>query len=320
MVVRSSRGNGVTENREPGGECLGVEDDLFGVLLEGGLQGFVEADGLCRDHLHERAALNTREDLRIDFLRILFLAENQTGAGAAEALVGGGGDEVREGDRIGMDPAGYEPRDVGHVDEEKGPDGIGDCAEALEIDAARVGGGPGRDHFRHDFARLPGEGVIVDPAIVRGDAVVDDLVELAGKVRLVPVGEVAAVGQIHGEDAVARFEDAEIDGHVCLTAAVRLDIRMIGTEKFFRPLDGERLHRVDMLAAAVPAAPRISLGVFVGQARSLRLHHGPAGEVLRGDELYVLKLAVMFGGDGSGNLRVCEREGSGGINGCGAVG
>ena len=45
-----------------------------------------------------------------------------------------------------------------------------------------------------------------------------DVVETPREVRLVPVGEVAAVGEIHGEDLVAGLEDGEIDGGIRLGA------------------------------------------------------------------------------------------------------
>ena len=51
-----------------------------------------------------------------------------------------------------------------------------------------------------------------------------DLVEFAGEIRRMAVGEMAAVGEVHGQDLVARLEHGEVDGHVRLRAAVRLDV------------------------------------------------------------------------------------------------
>ena len=42
---------------------------------------------------------------------------------------------------------------------------------------------------------------------------------------------------------------------------------------------------VDILAAAIVAPARIALGILVGQHRALRLEHGPADDVLAGDQL-----------------------------------
>ena len=48
------------------------------------------------------------------------------------------------------------------------------------------------------------------------DAVGDDLVQLAGEVQVHAVGQMAAVGQVHGQDGVARLQAGEIHGHVGL--------------------------------------------------------------------------------------------------------
>ncbi len=95
------------------------------------------------------------------------------------------------------------------------------------------------------------------------DAVGCDFVEFAGEIRGVAVGEMAAVGEIHGEDFVARLQDGEIDGHVRLRAAVGLDVDVFATEEALGAVDGELLGDVHVFAAAVPAFPGIALGVFV---------------------------------------------------------
>ena len=59
-------------------------------------------------------------------------------------------------------------------------------------------------------------------------------------------------------------------------------------------VDGELLGLVDVLAAAVVAPAGIALGVFVGQHRALRLEHGARDDVLRGDQLDLLLLAVQL--------------------------
>ena len=131
----------------------------------------MEADSLGRDDLHERASLDTGENLSIDLLRVLFLAEDEAGAGAAEALVRGRGDEVGEGDGVLMDSACNEARYVGHVNEQEGTNGVGDLTESCEVDLTRVGGGACRDHPGTDFLGLPGERVIIDASISLGNTV-----------------------------------------------------------------------------------------------------------------------------------------------------
>jgi hypothetical protein len=78
--------------------------------------------------------------------------------------------------------------------------------------------------------REPLDLVHVDP-VSSGDAVGDDVVELAGEVQLHAVRQVAAVGQVHAQDRVARVEQREVDGHVGLRARVRLHVGVLGAEE-----------------------------------------------------------------------------------------
>ncbi len=109
------------------------------------------------------------------------------------------------------------------------------------------------------------------------------------------VGEMAAVGEVHGEDFVAGLQDGEVDGHVRLRAAVGLDVDVFAAEELLGAVDGELLDDIDVFAAAVPAFPGIALGVFVREATALRFHDGAAGEVFGGDELDVFALPFFFG-------------------------
>ena len=93
-----------------------------------------------------------------------------------------------------------------------------------------------------------------------------DLEEAPGKVRLVAMGEVAAVGEVHRQDAVARLEHGEIDRHVRLAAGVGLDVDVVAAEELPGPVDGELLDDIHVLATAVPASAGITLGIFVGEA------------------------------------------------------
>ena len=63
-------------------------------------------------------------------------------------------------------------------------------------------------------------------------------------------------------------------------------------EELAGPLDRQRLGHVDELAAAVVAPARIALGVLVRHHRALRLEHGAADDVLRGDQLDLVALAA----------------------------
>ena len=118
--------------------------------------------------------------------------------GPRKTFVRGGGDELRVRNRAGMLAAGDQAGDVRHVDEKKRADGIGDLAQARKIDDARIGGSAGGDHGRANFLGLFLQRVVIDLLGLCADAVVRDLVKFAGEICRMAVGEMAAVGEIHG--------------------------------------------------------------------------------------------------------------------------
>jgi hypothetical protein len=121
---------------------------------------------------------------------------------------------------------------------------------------------------------------------------VDDVVEAAREVDLVPVRQVAALVEAERHHRVARVEEREVDGHVGLRAGVRLHVGVLGSEQLLRAIDRELLDLVDDLAAAVVAPAGISLGVLVREDRAGRVEHGLGHEVLRRDHLERVLLAL----------------------------
>ena len=107
---------------------------------------------------------------------------------------------------LGCWPAGDQPGDVRHVDEKQRADRIGDLPEPRKIDDARISGSAGGDHRRPHFLGLFLQRVVIDLLGLLAHAVLRDLVKLAGKIRRMPVGEMSAVGEIHRQNFVARFE------------------------------------------------------------------------------------------------------------------
>jgi len=65
-------------------------------------------------------------------------------------------------------------------------------------------------------------------------------------------------------------------------------------EQLAGAIDGQLLGLVDLLAAAVIAPARIALGILVGQDRPGGLEHGARHDVLRGDQLDLLTLALQL--------------------------
>ncbi len=93
---------------------------------------------------------------------------------------------------------------------------------------------------------------------VFADGVGGDLVELAGEVELVAVGEVASVGETEAEDGVAGLQHGHVGGGVGLRAGVRLHVGVLGSEELFGAVAGEVFDDVGVFAAAIVAACRDS--------------------------------------------------------------
>jgi hypothetical protein len=92
---------------------------------------------------------------------------------------------------------------------------------------------------------------------------------------------------------------------------VRLHVGEAAAEQPLGALDGQPLHLVHVLAAAVVAVARIALGVLVGEHAARRLQHGAGDDVLGGDQLDLVLLASELATDGAGDLRVPPVEGCG---------
>ncbi len=78
---------------------------------------------------------------------------------------------------------------------------------------------------------------------------------------------------------------------------MRLDVRILGTEEFTGAVDGQLLSFVHFITAAVPALAGVTLGILVGQTRTLGGHNGLAGEVFTSDEFDVVLLPLLLGGN-----------------------
>ena len=295
---------GVGEGLGQGG---GILDDLLLVGLEFRLEGFAQGHRLGGDDVEERAALGAGEDGGIDLLGQILLAEDHAAPGTPEGLVGGGGDHVGVGDGGGVEPGGHQAGDVGHVHKEVSPHLVGDVGKGLEVDDPGIGGGAGDDHFG---LVLPGQIpdlVVVDVTLVI-ETVGDHMIVLAGEVHGGAVGEVAAVGQIHADDGVARLEQGLIDSVVGLGAGVGLDVGVVGAEELAGPVPGDVLGDVHLLAAAVVALAGVALGVLVGEHRAHSHQHRFTDDVLRGDELNIPPLPGQLGRHGGAHFRVAGGE------------
>ncbi len=294
------------------GEHISVAADLRLVLAEGVGRRDLEAGRLRRDGVHERSALDAREDGAVDRPRVLLPAEDEAAARPGEGLVCRRGDEVAMLDRVRVQPGGHEAREVRHVAQQQRADLVRDLAEPVGLDGTRVRRAAADDQTRPGLLRQPQHLVVVDGHRLPRDAVADDRVEPAAEVDLQAVRQMTAVVEAEREDRVPGLEGGHVDGHVRLRARVRLDVRVLGAEQLLRAVDRELLDLVDDLAAAVVALAGVTLGVLVRRHRADGLEHGRPGEVLRGDQLDLAALALELLAEQPGDVRVDLGEAGGG--------
>ena len=203
-----------------------------------------------------------------------------------------------------MHPARHQAGEMGHVDHEDGAHFVGNCAESGEVDDAGIGRAARQDQLGLVLARQAGHLVHVDLLIVAAHRVGHRLEPFAGIVGGMAVGEMAAGGQVQTHEGVARRKQGIKRRLIGIGAGVRLDIGESGAEQLPRAIDGQLFRHVDIFAAAIVALARIAFGIFVGQHRALGLQHGARDDVLGGDQLDLVALAVQLVLDAAENLRI----------------
>src|SRR5216684_8503336 len=136
------------------------------------------------------------------------------------------------------------------------------------------------------------------------DAVRHEVVELAGEVHRAAVAQVPALAEVHPHDGVADVEHGGVDGIVRRRAAVRLHVGVLGAEERLRAIDAQRLDPVDDLGAAVVELARVALGILVVEQRTEGLEDSRTGDVLRGNQLQRVLLALVFVADRGTDLGI----------------
>ncbi len=119
---------------------LCIFNNRCGIGLEGRGQRLTKGNRLTRDHMHQRTSLQAREYGRIDFLgNRLVIGEDHAAAGPAQSLVGGGGDDMRMGERARMHAGSDKAGEMRHINHQISPNFIGNGTEGREIQMPRVG-------------------------------------------------------------------------------------------------------------------------------------------------------------------------------------
>jgi len=156
--------------------------------------------------------------------------------------------------------------------------------------------------------RQPVQFFVVDTLVFFFHAVGREFVHAPRKIQRVPVGQVAAVRQVHAQHRIAGLQCGHVHRDVCRGAGMRLHVGVLGSKQFFGAVDGQLLHFVGILAAAVVTLARIAFGVFVGEDGAHRFEHRFGDEIFRGDQLESGGLPPRFVAQQVGNLRIDNVE------------
>ena len=208
------------------------------------------------------------------------------------------------GQRGRVGPPGHEPGYVGHVDHQQRVHPVGYGPKPWEIYGPGVSAAPRHDQLGLAFPRQPLDLVVVYGLGFPVHAVRNEIVKLARKVDLGPVGQVPPVVQPHPHHRVAGFQQGEVGGHVGLGPAMGLHVGVLRVEQLLGPLQRQAFHHVHVFAAGVVPSARIPLGVLVVHQAGLRLQHRPAGVVFRRNQHQVVALPPVLLQDGVGHLGV----------------
>ena len=172
----------------PLSQDLGVDDHLALVFDEGRLESLQEANRLRGDDVHKRAALRARENTFVDVRRVLFLGQDDAGAGAAQGFVGGAGDDVGVVAGVGMQARGHQSGEMRHIHQENRAYRVCNLTKLREIPDARVSAAAGDDHAGLVFFGEALDLFEIDALVVFADAIMDRVIGLAGEVELETVG------------------------------------------------------------------------------------------------------------------------------------
>src|ERR1700693_1816126 len=139
--------------------------------------------------------------------------------------------------RARMRPPGAKAGEMVHVDHQIGAAAIGDRADPGKINDPRIGAAAGDDQLRPVCLGLALDLIVIDPRVVRADAIVHGPKPLAGQVRRSAMRQMPAGGEREAEYRVAGDEEGEENSLVCRGAGMRLYIGETATEEALGAVD-----------------------------------------------------------------------------------
>ena len=158
-----------------------------------------------------------------------------------------------------------QPGEVCHVNQIEGANLVGDLAHTGKINNPRICAASSDDQLRFFLFRQLFEIVIINGLALFGDAVRDDSISFAGKIQMVSVGKVSAVGQIQSKDGIAGLQYGRICFHIRLRSGVGLHVCVFRSKEFLGSFARQIFHHIGKFTTSVVALARITLGILVGE-------------------------------------------------------
>ncbi len=229
--------------------------------------------------------------------------------GPAQGFVRGRGHHMGMRDRTRIEAGGDQPREMGHVHHQIGADRIGDRSELGEVYMAAIGRAAGDDQLGPFAQRDLGQGVVIDQLVLATHSIGYGLEPLARVVGGAAMGQVAAGGQVHAHEDIARLKQRQEHCLVGLGAGMRLDVGEGAAEKRLGAIDRQPLRLVDIFAPAIIAPAGIPLCVLVCHDRPLGHENGAGDDVFGSDQLDLFLLSLEFVGDRGIEIRIDDLQG-----------
>src|SRR5271157_4732603 len=161
--------------------CPGIFHYLAGIIPERWLERFVKTYCLCRNGMHQRSTLHTREYSLVDGLGILGIAHYCPSSWPPERFVGRGRGEIRHPDRCRVDPCCTKASNVGDIGHAVCTSIIGYFLEYLEIDCPRIGRCSTDNDPRFFLSCHFANNTVIEHLTFRVHAILNDPVKLSGK-------------------------------------------------------------------------------------------------------------------------------------------
>ncbi|CAH0308625.1 hypothetical protein SRABI106_03975 [Rahnella aquatilis] len=165
--------------------CLCVFSHLLLVSFELRFHRFFQCYRFTGNHVHQRAALTTREDSRVQFFVELFVAafrQNQTAAWASQRFVRGGGHDVCVWNRVRVNARSNQTGNVCHVNEEVSANAVGDFTHFCPVNDTGECREAADDHFWFVQFGLTFHVFVIDVAAFV-DTIRHHVIQFTGKVN-----------------------------------------------------------------------------------------------------------------------------------------